>query len=111
MKKNCMRTTATQTDRSRNSATITSPNSGGIPQKSQQQSQFPQKVSNNETCIHDFVFICSFSRLYEAQTKQLFHLEFFFSPIFVSKKNTDETIEFHNFYDITSKPPGTIECE
>ena len=42
-----MRTIATQTDRSRNSATITSPNNVGIPlQKSQQQSQYPQKVSN-----------------------------------------------------------------
>ena len=52
MKKNCMRTTATQTDRSRNSAHITSPNSGTIPlQKSQTQSQFPQKVSQEKKTI------------------------------------------------------------
>ena len=47
MKKNCMRTTATQTDRSRNSAHITSPNSGSNPlQKSRQMSNYPQKVSD-----------------------------------------------------------------
>ena len=57
MKKNCMRTTATQTDRSRNSATITSPNSVGIPlQKSQTQSQFPQKVSNSFMVFGSFLF-------------------------------------------------------
>ena len=52
-----MRTTATQTDRSRNSATITSPNSVGIPlQKSQTQSQFPQKVSNSFMVFGSFLF-------------------------------------------------------
>ena len=58
MKRNAMRTQATQTDRGRNSAHISSPSGPTLPQK-QQLPQFPPKVSltlstlykNNSKCL------------------------------------------------------------